>query len=193
VTPCPAGTPAEIAPATVARCIGTLYKCRVNLSQPPNGLSEPARDLSQPATDLLELVSLVIRGVSGNRDLSLTAAAALSSLDRYGAQRITTMAAAEGVSQPSMSQLMQRLEQRGLVARMSDPSDGRVALVSLTDEGRAALAARRARNARRIAALLADLPDDEVRSLASALAAVLPAIRQRVGGDAKVLSGLAGS
>ncbi len=146
-------------------------------------------DLSQPATDLLELVSLVIRGVSDTRDLSLTAVAALSSLDRHGAQRITTMAAAEGVSQPSMTQLMQRLEQRGLVTRTSDPSDGRVALVSLTDEGRAVLAARRERNARRIAALLADLPEDEVRSLANALAAVLPAIRGRVGGAAHVISG----
>lgn len=146
-------------------------------------------DLSQPATDLLELVSLVIRDVSDNRDLSRTAAAALSSLDRHGAQRITTMAAAEGVSQPSMTQLMQRLEQRGLVARTSDPSDGRVALVSVTDKGRTVLAARRERIARRIEAMLADLPEDEVRSLAGAMAAVLPAIRQRVGGDAYVISG----
>ena len=150
-------------------------------------------DLSQPATDLLELVSLVIRGVSDNRDLSLTAAAALSSLDRNGAQRITTMAAAEGVSQPSMTQLMQRLEQRGLVARTSDPSDGRVALVSLTGEGRAVLATRRERNARRVSALLADLPEDEVRSLASALASVLPVIRRRVGGAANVISGAGSS
>src|SRR5215468_2950668 len=145
-------------------------------------------ELSQPATDLLELVSLIIRGVSGNRDLSLTAVAVLASLDRGGPQRITTMAAAEGVSQPSMTQLVQRLEQRGLVSRGSDPSDGRVALVSLTEEGRAVLAARRQRNARRIADLLADLPEDDVGALASALAAVLPALRQRVG-ETKVVSG----
>jgi len=147
-------------------------------------------DLSQPATDLLELVSLIIRGLSENRDLSLTAAAVLGSLDRRGPQRITTMALAEGVSQPSMTQLVQRLEQRGLVTRTSDPSDGRVALVSLTEEGRTVLAARRARNTRRIADLLADLPEPDVEALASALAAVLPAVRQRVG-DAKVVSGVA--
>jgi DNA-binding MarR family transcriptional regulator len=144
-------------------------------------------DLSQPATDLLELVALIIRGLSENRDLSLTAAAVLGSLDRRGPQRITTMALAEGVSQPSMTQLVQRLEQRGLVTRTSDPSDGRVALVSLTEEGRAVLAARRARNTRRIADLLADLPEPDVEALASALAAVLPALRQRVG-DANIVS-----
>ncbi len=149
-------------------------------------------DLSQPASNLIELVSLVIRGVSENRDLSLTAVAALGSLDRRGPQRITTMAAAEGVSQPSMTQLVQRLEQRGLVTRTSDPSDGRVALVSLTDVGRAALAARRQRNARRVADLLADLPDADVQALADALAVVLPAMRDRVGGDTRVVSGTAG-
>ncbi len=148
-------------------------------------------DLSQPAGDLIELVSLMIRGVSDNRDLSLTAVSALGSLDRRGPQRITAMAAAEGVSQPSMTQLMQRLEQRGLVARTSDPSDGRVALVSLTDAGRAALAARRQRNTRRVAELLADLPDADVRALGDALAAVLPSIREHVGGDVRVVSGTA--
>src|SRR5215831_18340176 len=108
-------------------------------------------DLSQPAADLLELVSLIVRVASGNRDLSLTAVSALGSLERIGPRRITALAAAEGVSQPSMTQLIQRLAQRGLVARSSDPADGRVALVSLTDEGRAAVAARRARSASRIA------------------------------------------
>src|SRR5258707_12367253 len=129
-------------------------------------------DLSQPAPVLFELVSLIVRGVSENGDLSLTAVGVLGSLDGSGPQRITTMAAAEGVSQPSMTQLVQRLEQRGLVTRTSDPSDGRGALVSLTSEGRAVLAARRQRNARRIADLRADLPISEPRALASARATV---------------------
>lgn len=159
------------------KCIGMLYKY--------------AMDLSQPASDLLEVVALVIRGVAENRDLSLTAAAALGSLDRLGPQRITTLAASEGVSQPSMTQLIQRLEQRGLVARTSDPSDGRVALVSLTSQGQAALAARRQRNAAVIAALLADLPEQDVRTLAEGLAAVLPAMRERVVSRARTPAGTA--
>ena len=141
-------------------------------------------DLSRPASDLLELVVLIVKGVSGRRDLSLTAVATLSSLDRQGPQRITTLATAEGVSQPSMTQLIQRLEQRGLVTRGSDPADGRVALVAVTDQGRAALAARRKRSAERIADLLADLPEPDVRALADGLAAVLPTMRARVWADA---------
>jgi DNA-binding MarR family transcriptional regulator len=141
-------------------------------------------DLSRPASDLLELVSLVVKGASGRRDLSLTALATLSSLDRQGPQRITTLASAEGVSQPSMTQLVQRLEQRGLVARGSDPADGRVALVTVTAQGRAALAARRKHNAERVAGLLSDLPEPEARAFAKALAAVLPVMRASVEAEA---------
>ncbi|HET9897133.1 MAG TPA: MarR family transcriptional regulator [Streptosporangiaceae bacterium] len=141
-------------------------------------------DLSRTASDLLDLVVLVVRGVSGNRDLSLTAVATLGSLDRQGPQRITTLAAEEGVSQPSMTQLVQRLEQRGLVSRAADPADGRAALVKLTNEGHSALLARRERNAERIAGLLSDLPEADVRTLASALHAVLPTMRARVGAGA---------
>jgi len=137
-------------------------------------------DLSAPANDLLDLVALVIRDLAGKRDLSLTAVATLASLDRRGAQRITTLAVAEGVSQPSMTQLVQRLEQRGLVRRASDPADGRVALVQLTEVGHAALLARRQRNAERIAVLLGDLPESDVQALSGALASVLPAMRARV-------------
>ena len=146
-------------------------------------------DLSGPASDMLELVGLLVKGVSGRRDLSLTAVATLSSLDRQGPQRITTLAIAEGVSQPSMTQLIQRLEQRGLVARSSDPAAGRVALVTVTDQGRAALAARRQRNAERIAELLSDLPEPEVQALADSLAAVLPAMRARLGGELHAKAG----
>jgi len=141
-------------------------------------------DLSETAADLIDLVKLVVRGVADNRELSLTAVATLGSLQRCGPQRITTLAATEGVSQPSMTQLVQRLEQRGLVERRSDPADGRVALVCLTGEGVDALAARRRRAADRVAELLADLPECDVRALADALGAVLPAVRERIGGAA---------
>ena len=47
-------------------------------------------DLDRSANDLLDLVSLVIRSLSGDRDLSLTAVATLGSLMRAGPERITT-------------------------------------------------------------------------------------------------------
>jgi DNA-binding MarR family transcriptional regulator len=145
-------------------------------------------DLDRSANDLLDLVSLVVRGLSGNRDLSLTAIATLGLLLREGPQRITVLAAVEGVSQPSMTQLVQRLEQRGQVTRESDPSDGRAALVILTSAGKAALAHRREQNAERIAILLGDLPQADVDAFGDALATVLPAIRARLGAETHAAS-----
>ncbi|WP_412537846.1 MarR family transcriptional regulator [Longispora sp. K20-0274] len=40
------------------------------------------------------------------------------------------------LSQPALSRLVDRLVDRGLVRRSTDPGDGRVVLVSLTDHGR---------------------------------------------------------
>jgi len=141
-------------------------------------------DLSEASADLLELVSLVIRGVSNNRDMSLTALSVLGSVGRLGPRRITALAASEGVSQPSMTQLIQR---DPAVRRIRTPGDQ-----PANDEGRAAVAARRARSASRIAGLLADLPENDVQSLHHALRAVLPAIRRQVGGDARVVGSRAG-
>ena len=48
-------------------------------------------------------------------------------------RRITDLAELEGLAQPTMTLLVQRLEQRGWVERKRDSDDGRVVLVSLTD------------------------------------------------------------
>ena len=69
----------------------------------------------------------------------------------------------------SMAQTVSDLETDGLVARRPDPSDGRRALVSLTDEGRAALDAdRRHRDGWLALAIADDLTPDEQAVLARA-------------------------
>ena len=120
----------------------------------------------------LERLVRLFRQVTTAGDLSLTAAATLATLERSGPRRLTELAAQEGVTQPAMTQLVGRLHDAGLVERSADPADGRVVRVGLTDAGRAALAARRASRAGRLADLLARLdPDDR-----AALAAAVPAI-----------------
>jgi DNA-binding MarR family transcriptional regulator len=102
----------------------------------------------------------------------MTAAATLSAIERLGPQRLTVLAAREGVSQPAMTQLISRLEESGLVRREASPEDGRVVLVVITDEGRAVLARRRSVRSERMAAIIAQL-DPEHRA---ALAIALPAL-----------------
>src|SRR3954470_19129395 len=56
--------------------------------------------------------------------LSLTAAATLAHLQRSGPARLTELAVAEGVSQPSMTTLVARLADQGLVRRGAGPRGG---------------------------------------------------------------------
>ncbi|MFS0715343.1 MarR family transcriptional regulator [Microbacterium sp. 2P01SA-2] len=61
---------------------------------------------------------------------------ALAALDELGPTRVSDLAEWQRVSQPTMTTLVRRMEQEGLVGRMPDPEDGRASLVSITDEGR---------------------------------------------------------
>jgi DNA-binding MarR family transcriptional regulator len=60
-----------------------------------------------------------------------------------GRLRMTDLAAVTMLSSGGLTRLVGRLEQRGLVGRVQDPSDARAFLAGLTDEGRAVLAAMR--------------------------------------------------
>lgn len=123
------------------------------------------------ATDLERIVGL-FRSLSPASGLSMTAAATLASVERFGPQRLTLLAAREGVTQPAMTQLVSRLEDTGLVRRAASPEDGRVVLVVITDEGRATLARRRASRTERLAGTLAHLGPEHRDALANALPAL---------------------
>ena len=67
-----------------------------------------------------------------------------------------------------MTALVKRLEERGWVARRRHAGDGRVALISLTPAGTAALEAFRAHYRAALAQRLAAMSDDELRELDAA-------------------------
>jgi DNA-binding MarR family transcriptional regulator len=134
-------------------------------------------DSIEVAAGLERLLSLV-RWLSPP-GLSLTAAATLTTLERSGPCRLTALAAAEGVTQPAMTQLVGRLEAGGLVERCADPDDGRVVRVQLTDEGRDLVARRRAARAERLSGLLAALAPADQEALAAAMPAINALARAR--------------
>ena len=106
------------------------------------------------------------------RDLSLTALSSLSTIERGGPRRLTDLAVAEGVTQPSMSAIVTQLEALGLVERRSDARDGRVVRVGITSAGREHL-----RGMRRVGASVFDvLLEKLTRSEAAALRAALPTL-----------------
>jgi DNA-binding MarR family transcriptional regulator len=121
----------------------------------------------------LDALVLALRSATSERaGLSLTAAATLARLQRDGPARLTELATAEGISQPSMTALVARLSAQGLVHRDQDPSDGRAVVLSLTPTGADLLAQRRAARTARLVPYLAELSPDDLRSIAQALPAL---------------------
>jgi DNA-binding MarR family transcriptional regulator len=104
-------------------------------------------------------------------DLSRTGASVLNTL-RDGPRRITELAAAQNVAQPTMTVAVQRLEARGLVVRERADDDRRATNVVITDAGRAKLAGRHAARAAALQARLAALDDDARAALEAALPAL---------------------
>jgi DNA-binding MarR family transcriptional regulator len=84
-------------------------------------------------------------------------------------QRITDLAAAEGVTQPAITLLVNRLAQRGWVERVADAADRRAVLVSLTPAGREAFDRMRAEYRALLHEEMATLADEDVDTLARAI------------------------
>jgi DNA-binding MarR family transcriptional regulator len=121
------------------------------------------------AGQLLPRASLITRLLlrRGATGLSRAEAGILSAL-AGGPQRVTELAASQALAQPTVTQLVGRLQERGQVARARHPDDGRVVLVSLTDDGRAALEALRAEYRQILRDQLARRSDRDVQALAVA-------------------------
>ena len=88
---------------------------------------------------------------------------------REGPRRITELAAEERVTQPAITLLVNRLEERGWVKRVPDPSDGRAVLVSLTPVGEDVFERLRAEYRALLHDEMAMLDDAEVEALAAAV------------------------
>jgi DNA-binding MarR family transcriptional regulator len=69
------------------------------------------------------------------------------------------------ISQPSVSRLVDRMAQRGLIAKCADPDDGRGALVRATDEGASLFRKVATLHGRAIADRMSSLTDAELAQL----------------------------
>jgi DNA-binding MarR family transcriptional regulator len=78
-------------------------------------------------------------------DLSPSLNAALATIERHGPLTPSELAARERVQRPTVTRVVYRLEEAGLVTRAADPADGRSSLITVTPAGRALLAAARTR------------------------------------------------
>ncbi len=101
-------------------------------------------------------------GLSGPRT------SALSVIVFRGPVTMSALAEAEQVRPPTMTRLVDGLERRGLVRRVSHADDGRVQLVEATAAGKRLLNTGRARRVARLMRDIAHLSGEDQRVLARA-------------------------
>ena len=139
---------------------------------PPDQVRATADRLHSAAIHLLRRLR------TEDKAMGLTAprASVLSVLVFRGPVTMSALAEAEQVRRPTITRLIDGLERRGLVRRVSHAEDGRVQLVEATAAGKRLLHKGRARRVDRLASAIAHLPGDDQQVLARA-AELMEALR----------------
>lgn len=101
-------------------------------------------------------------------ELSPSLTAALSTVERHGPLTPSEVALRERIQRPTVTRVLTRLEEQGLIERTPDPQDRRSSLVSTTDAGRALLAELRTRKTAFLAHRIDGLDADDRATLARA-------------------------
>jgi DNA-binding MarR family transcriptional regulator len=137
------------------------------MNSPIGSELERAEQLDYVATHLITRAGLLVRFLVRDleSDLSRTDVGLMRNLDD-GPRRITELAELDGFAQPTITLLVKRLEERGLVRRERDPNDGRVVLVSLTGAGTAALEETRRGVKVALRRYVAGMSDEQLQALA---------------------------
>ena len=126
---------------------------------------------TQDATELPTRLRLAIARMArrlrqeAGDELSPSTVAALATIDRHGPLAPSRLAELERIKRPTVTRVLQRLEEEGLVERSEDPDDRRSAVVCVTKEGAALLKKLRSRKNAYLARRLRELPDDDVKAL----------------------------
>ena len=102
-------------------------------------------------------------------DLTPTMLSAMATINLQGPLTLGALADREGVAPPTITKVVNKLAGRGLVARIQDPSDGRVCRVACTPEGRALGEESRKRKNAWLAARLGEFDQADRARLAAAI------------------------
>jgi len=134
---------------------------------PPSGTHAASGATPEPATVEEAVLMATIRVGRRMRqrlpgeELEFSSIALLKALAHHGALRLTDLAGLLDLDASTVSRNVRALEERGLVARTTDPDDGRATRLALTDEGRGRLEAGASRRRALVAELLEDwTPED---------------------------------
>lgn len=129
---------------------------------------ETADELARTLRDAITRLNRRVRQTRPVGDLTFSQLSALTSLQLAGALTPRELADVERVQPPTMTKIVGKLEELGLVARTPHPTDRRQVILAPTEQGRTVYAQfERARN-EWLARQLAELSPDDRDTLARA-------------------------
>ncbi|MEH0970397.1 MarR family transcriptional regulator [Micromonospora sp. CPCC 205546] len=99
----------------------------------------PPAQLAPQLRDAITRLNRRVRQARPVGDLTVTQLSALTSLRLAGALTPRELADVERVQPPTMTRIVAKLEERGLVQRTPHPTDGRQVILAVTEGGRAVL------------------------------------------------------
>ncbi|MET8084042.1 MarR family transcriptional regulator [Micromonospora sp. NPDC005197] len=99
----------------------------------------PPAQLAPQLRDAITRLNRRVRRARPVGDLTVTQVSALTSLRLAGAMTPRELADVERVQPPTMTKIVAKLEDRGLVQRTPHPTDGRQVILAATEGGQAVL------------------------------------------------------
>jgi DNA-binding MarR family transcriptional regulator len=127
-------------------------------------------ELTERLRDAITRLNRRLRQERPVGDLTVTQLSALTSLRIGGALTPRELSEAERVQPPTMTKIVAKLEERGLISRTPHPTDGRQVLLSPSDQGLAVLEDYQRVRDEWLAGKLADLSAQERDTVARAAA-----------------------
>lgn len=121
------------------------------------------KQIEQQITVLLRRVQRIhLSTTTGDVNLERSAYGIMCKLADEGPQRLGALATAFGLDPSTITRQVQALEEIGLAARTTDPSDRRASILDLTDTGRAVLDSTRTRRRTKLQKALSDWPESDL-------------------------------
>jgi DNA-binding MarR family transcriptional regulator len=118
--------------------------------------------IEQQLTILLRRIQRIhVSTASGQVEVERSAYGILCRLADEGPHRLGSLAQAFGLDPSTITRQVQSLEQSGWVERRPDPTDGRAAILSLTEEGQEVLQSTRERRRDALRQAIQEWPEDE--------------------------------
>jgi len=121
------------------------------------------KQIEQQITVLLRRVQRIhLSTTTGDVNLERSAYGIMCKLADEGPQRLGALATAFGLDPSTITRQVQALEEIGLAARTTDPSDRRASILDLTETGREVLDSTRTRRRTKLQNALSDWPESDL-------------------------------